>query len=195
MGRHSRRQHDRAGQRRAARGPDECGGRSAAVVFAADVSRASLALHALPLPCPCHALPPSHGARRPAARALGRASRRAAPPYRTRKQPWHPGPPDFIFLDHGMSFYHTGPPRDSPLSKPDTPFCVFRRPIIARLHALESHGSAKPLSGLLLPKVPPPILRVLSPKVLSACQTRLDQVLAQVRKCLTRWPEDTVLVP
>jgi len=114
---------------------------------------------------------------------------------KTRRRPWHPGPPDFVYLDHGMAFYHSGPPADNPLSRPDSPFCLFRRPVVERFLKLEGTEGRHPLTDLILPRAPTAVIRQLGRAALESCQTRLDRILATVRLCLTKWPAATILVP
>eukprot|EP00906_Rhabdomonas_costata_P007233 RCo010395 len=142
---------------------------------------------------------------------------------RTRKRPYHPGPPDFLFLDHGMSFYHGSPPKDNPLSLVNSTFCVFRRGLIRSLLNLSApvetctlpaadvrdphpslpalpltpgEGSAPPcFSTLLWQRLPLSVRRRLGWASVGTTQSRLRHVLHRVEECLGQWPAETVLKP
>mmetsp|Transcript_43153 Transcript_43153/g.77582 ORF Transcript_43153/g.77582 Transcript_43153/m.77582 type:complete len:509 (-) Transcript_43153:749-2275(-) len=121
----------------------------------------------------------------------------------------HPGPPDFLYLDHGMAFLHPGPPRDTPISKKNGQHCFFWQPSIERLVQLADPGMPhEEISCLKLPdSVQPqgqtlelllqkafsgPIASALGQANIRGCQTRLQTLLGKICKCLEEWPPEKV---
>eukprot|EP00667_Euglena_gracilis_P009074 EG_transcript_9200 len=121
----------------------------------------------------------------------------------------HPGPPDFLYLDHGMAFLHTGPPRDTPISKRNGQHCFFWQPAVVQLVRLADRGldpqeirclklpadvqpQDKPLEQRLREVLPAVVLTALGPANVKACQTRLHDLLRKICRCLGEWPVDVV---
>eukprot|EP00759_Apiculatamorpha_spiralis_P031357 PhF_6_TR33015/c0_g1_i1/m.48654 len=95
------------------------------------------------------------------------------------------GPPSFLTLDNGMTFYgHTSV---NPLHGRNTTFCFFRRPLIQRLTDLNNTFVHR-LKALL----PKGAVRIIGSVALRECQRRLAKVLGQVERCREQWGDENV---
>lgn len=125
----------------------------------------------------------------------------------------HPGPPTFIHLDQGMSFY--GKPKRNGMSRAirnesaAPSFCVFRAPLVNRLEVLGGY-SGKDLASVqadvsaqgswekaveklrpktvfheeMLKRLPKGVRRFVDDHALRKASSRLHEVLRLVRRCL-----------
>eukprot|EP01062_Namystynia_karyoxenos_P053257 TRINITY_DN4305_c1_g1_i1.p1 TRINITY_DN4305_c1_g1~~TRINITY_DN4305_c1_g1_i1.p1 ORF type:complete len:816 (+),score=264.68 TRINITY_DN4305_c1_g1_i1:109-2448(+) len=112
------------------------------------------------------------------------------------ENPRHPGPPNFLTLDNGMTFmYRLTPDRSpdgpNPLLSPK--FCTFYRPLLQRLHALRSKGSTQPFAEQMAARLPPHVLNTIRKRNLQKCQQRIADLLKQADKCLGDFPEHSVI--
>ncbi|KAH9598655.1 hypothetical protein LSM04_007793 [Trypanosoma melophagium] len=107
----------------------------------------------------------------------------------------HPNNPTFIYLDHGMSFYHRHP-RRNPLTKsveafkkglPDT-FCFFRGPLLRHIRELmEPSGGKKSetiFSFKMKQRLPKRVYSIIGSNGLRYCSIRGKELLSVAERCL-----------
>lgn len=128
--------------------------------------------------------------------AGGCASRRCAHARRTgtAATPDHPGPPEPVYLDHGLVFSH---PDTSPLynltaggggGRGRCGYCRFYAPLAATLRARHARGG---VAAALLAVMPEEVVAAMEPRRVRAADTRLAAVVEHMGRCVKRWGVET----
>eukprot|EP01065_Artemidia_motanka_P041867 TRINITY_DN5493_c0_g1_i2.p1 TRINITY_DN5493_c0_g1~~TRINITY_DN5493_c0_g1_i2.p1 ORF type:complete len:631 (+),score=199.12 TRINITY_DN5493_c0_g1_i2:67-1959(+) len=116
-------------------------------------------------------------------------------PSRCGKGPRFPGPPNFLTLDNGIMFmYALDGPRTAdgpnPLLKPS--FCLFERKLLSRLQEIAAAGDTA-FADEMTARLPDSIRKVIGRRNLEKCDGRIRKTLAQLERCLRKYPKHRVV--